>query len=85
MPQALFGLNELALQLIEIGTTDITQLYALEVIPDALIWVEIRSIARKLFQMQAFGRPALEKVFDLVSAMDRRPIPNHHQLARNLA
>jgi hypothetical protein len=29
--------------------------------------------------------PSLEKVFDLVPAMDRRAVPDHHQFARNLA
>jgi hypothetical protein len=32
--------------------------------------------------MQAFGRPTLEKVFDLVSPMDGRAIPDEHDLAR---
>jgi len=73
------------MQLIEIGTTDITQLHALEVIPDALIRVEIRGIARKLFEMQAFGGSSLEKIFDLVSPMDGRPVPDQHDLARDLA
>src|SRR5512133_671563 len=49
------------------------------------IWVEIRGITRKLFEMQAFGSSSLEKVFDLVSPMDRRPVPDHHYLARDLA
>ena len=81
VPQAFFGLNELAMQLIEIRTTDIAQLHPLEVIPDALIGIEIRRIAGQLLQMQAFGRPALEKVLDLVSAVNGRAIPDEHDLA----
>ena len=85
VPQAFFSLNELALQLLEIATTDIAQLHALEIIPDALIRVEIRGVARQLFQLQAFGRSSLEKVLDLVSPMNRRAVPDHYNLARDLA
>ena len=56
--QAFFGLNELAMQLIEIATTDIAQLHTLEVIPNAFIGIEIRSITGKLFEMQAFSCPS---------------------------
>jgi hypothetical protein len=49
--QAFFCLNELAVQLIEIGTTDIAQLNPLEIIPDALIGIQIGGIAGQLLQM----------------------------------
>src|SRR5256885_10757513 len=52
VPQAFFCLNELSLQLIQIGAADIAQLHSLEVIPNPLIRVEIRGVAGKLFQMQ---------------------------------
>jgi hypothetical protein len=55
---------------IQAATADIAQLNALEIIPDALGRVEIRSIARKLFQMQALGGPSFEKVFDFVPPME---------------
>ena len=35
--------------------------------------------------MQAFGSPSLQQGFDLVSAMDWRTIPDHDDLASNLA
>ncbi len=73
------------MQLIQIGTADIAQLDPLEVIPDALIWIEIRGIARKLFQLQALGGSSFEKVFDLLSSVDGRAVPDHHNLARHLA
>ena len=83
--QTFFGFDELTIQLIEIETTDIAQLHSLEIVPDALIGVEIGSIARQLFQMQAFGRSPLEKVLDLVSAMNRRAVPDEHNLAGDFA
>jgi len=78
-------MNELAMQLIEIGTTEIAQLHPLEVILDALIGVEIGGIAGQLFQMQPFGRPSLEKGLDLVSPVNRRAIPDEDDLAGDLA
>ena len=73
------------MQVIQVETTDIAQLDALEIIPDTLIRIEVGCIARQLFQVQALGGPSLEKVFDLVSPMDWRPIPDHDNLARELA
>ena len=35
--------------------------------------------------MQPFGRPSLEKVLERVRAVDRRAIPDEHDLAGNLA
>jgi len=42
--QTLFGANDLAVQLLQIGTTDIAQFDPLEIVPDALVGVEIGSI-----------------------------------------
>src|SRR5712691_6678995 len=85
MPQALSGSYELGGQVLQVATADIAQLHPFEVIPDALIGVEIGGIARQLFQMQALGRPALEKVFDLVSAMNGRAVPDEQDRAPDLA
>jgi hypothetical protein len=70
---------------IQVGTADIPQLNPFEVIPDALIGVEIGSRARQLFQMQALGSPSLEKIFDLLAAMDWRTVPDEQDRARDLA
>ncbi len=76
MPQAFSGANEGNGQVIEVRAADIAQLDTLEVIPDALVRIQVGSIARELFQMQALGGPSLEKVLDLMSSMGRRAIPN---------
>src|SRR5579885_156577 len=85
MSQALSCPDEFSLQLIEITTADIAYLHPFEVIPDALIGVEIRGIAGKLFEVEAASSPFLEKVFDLMSAMNGCSIPDDHNLAANLA
>jgi hypothetical protein len=55
------------------------------VLPDSLIGVEIRSVARKLLQLKpTLRRPTGEKLFDRSTAMDRRTILDDEQLARDL-
>ncbi len=58
--QALSSANELRLQVIQVGAANIAQLDALEIIPDALIRIEVGRIPGQLLQMQAFGRSPLE-------------------------
>jgi len=72
-------------QLIEIGTTDITQFHSLEIVPDPLIRVEIGSITGQLFQMQPFGRSSLEKGLECVRPVNKRAIPDEDDLTRDLA
>ena len=60
--QALSGSNEFGSEVVKSMTTDVAQFDALEILPDPLIRIEIRSIAGQLLQMQAFGRPRFEKV-----------------------
>jgi hypothetical protein len=79
VPQALFGPNNLTIQVVKVATTDIAEFNPIEIIPDALSGIEIRSIAWELFQMQAFGCASRQKVFDLLLLANRRldgaPIP----------
>lgn len=72
-------------QLIQIGTAEVAQFDVLEVVPDALVRVEIRGVARQLLQLEARRRALRQEVLDGLRAMDRRSIPDHKQLARNLA
>jgi len=72
-------------QVTQIGAADIGQLDALEVVPDALIWVEIGRVAGQLLQLQALGRSRAQEVLDRLPMMNRGPIPDDEQLARNLA
>jgi len=66
---------------LEVRTTDIAQFDALEVIPNALIRVQVWGIARQVFQMQALSGSSLEKVLDCLSSMNRRTIPDEQELA----
>lgn len=73
------------MQVIPSGATDIAQLDAREVIPDALIRIEVRGIAGQLLSMQPVRRSCLEEVLDLLAAMERRTIPAHEDFAPDLA
>ena len=53
MPQTFSGTSERSGQVLEVSTTHIAQLDAFEVIPNALIRVQVWGIARQLFQVQA--------------------------------
>ena len=61
----------------DISTADVLELGSLEQIPHALLWVEFGRIPRQALQMELFGCPALQKVFDYFRPMDRRAIPDH--------
>jgi len=53
--------------------------------PDALVRIQVRSVARQLRQLEPCRGPLRQEVLDGLRAMDRRPIPDHQQFARNLA
>ena len=85
MSQAFFGMPKLISHVGHVPTAEILELTSLEQIPDPLLGIEFGGIARQAFQMQPFGGPALQKVFDLLGAMDGGPIPDHEQLPGDLA
>jgi len=64
--QAPFRSNEHSIRLIQVGTTHIASLNSLEVIPDALVQIEVGRIARQLPQMQALSCSLFEKLLDFV-------------------
>lgn len=82
--QALLGQPHLLGQLRQVVTTDVAQLDPFEVVPDPLVRVEVRRIAGQLLQMQAMGGAVAQEVFDDVAAVDRRPIPDHGDVAGDL-
>lgn len=85
MAKAFFRPHESLTQVREMLAAQIFQLPAFEQVPDSLLWVEVRSIAGKTLQMEPLGRTGREKVLDHLGAVDRRAIPNHQELARDLA
>jgi hypothetical protein len=68
----------------QVETAQIAPLDAFELLPDALVRIELRSIRRQTLQVDPWRRTVGEEVSDDLTAMDRRAIPNDHQAARHL-
>ena len=85
MSQAFFGPTHLPLDVWHIKTTNILEFDSLEQIPDAFLWIDLRSIARQAFEMDAFGSAFGQKVFDRLRAVNGSSVPDHQQLAWDLA
>jgi len=57
----------------------------LELLPEALSWIQRWGIARQAFEMEAERGAVREKLPDRVAAGNRYPIPDEHHAARDLA
>lgn len=64
--------------------TAVLELNSLELIPDALIRIQLRCVARQPLQMQPCRRPTGQVVLDRFPMVNRCPIPDHQELAANL-
>src|SRR5260370_17464455 len=85
MSQAFFGPTHLPLDVWHVKTTNILEFDSLEQIPDAFLWIDLRSIARQAFEMDAFGSAFGQKVFDRFRPVNGSSVPDHQQLAWDLA
>ena len=83
--QAADGQLQLPAQFVEVRTAAVLQLDALAVVPDALVGIEVRRIGRELGEVEARGGARGEEVLHGLPAVDRCPVPDHQQLASNLA
>ncbi len=84
MSQTFFCPSKLISHVWEIPTAEILEFPSLEQIPDPLLGIEFGCIAGQAFQIQPFGCPSLQKGFNFLGSMDRRPIPDHQQLPCDL-
>ncbi len=85
MPQPCEGQAEFVPQFVERVTADVAECHPLEPPPDALVRIQFWRIAGQWQQLQAFSRAFSEKPLDGVAAMNWCTIPDHEQLARNMA
>src|SRR5215210_7929985 len=69
--------------MIKVLTTDISQLYMLEMLPDTFVGIQIRSIAWQLLQAYMLRPTSSHKLSHFLS-MNRRAIPDHHQILSDL-
>ena len=85
MTEACSGEAEVASKVSEILAADVPQLDALEVVPDPLIGVEIRGVARELLEADAAGTALGQEVLDRLAAMDGSAVPDNQELAGDVA
>jgi len=78
------GQSELVSQLGEVGAAQVTQLHPLEIVPNALIWIEIGGIAGKGLDMYATRSAVGKELLDSFAFMDRSPVPDQKQLAGDM-
>jgi len=76
---------EVLFEVLEVGATDIPQLHVFELRPDPLVGVQIGCVARQLLKSQSLGCALSQKHLDGLGSMDRRTVPDHQQLARDVA
>ncbi len=85
MAKAGGGEAKVASELGEILAADVAQLHALEIAPDALVRVEVWSVARERLQADTSGATLSQEVLDRLATMDRGPIPDDQELAGDVA
>ena len=84
MPESLHGQVQFDVQLVQIRAAEVAEFDVLEIVPDALVRVEIGRVAGQLLQVETRGGPLGEEVFDRLGPMDRRPVPNHQERSREV-
>ena len=85
MTEAGGGEPEVASEMGEVQTADVAQLDALEVVPDALVGVEVWGVARELLQADALGAALSQEVLDRLATMDRGTVPDDQELTGDVA
>jgi hypothetical protein len=83
--EPLFGAAQDESQLSHVMAAAIAEFHALQVVPDALVRIQLRGVPGQLLQVQALGGALTQEVFDRLAAMDGRAIPNDQQLATDCA
>ncbi len=81
VPQSLFSQAHSTTQFTEVGAGYISQLHSLQVVPDTLIWVQIRRIAGQPFQADPLCPTNGQEVPDRLAPVNGRTIPDDQQLA----
>src|SRR5918992_1737319 len=71
-------------QMREAEAADIAQLDTFELRPQPLTGIQVRRIGREALGMEPLLGPIREELCNHVAAMNRRPIPDDHQVARDL-
>jgi len=71
-------------EIMEVRTADIAQVDTFEIGPDAFIGIQVWGMTGQLVQTPPCGTARGKKLFDGPTAMNRRAVPDHQQLARDM-
>ena len=75
------GKPEVAAEMVDGRAAEVPQLDVLEVLPDALVRVEVRGVAGELLQADALGGALHQEVLDRLATVDRGAVPEDQELA----
>lgn len=78
------GQAERFLDLFDIRASHVAQFDPLQVVPDALVRVQVRRISRQSLKPEALGPAIGQELLDHVPTMDRRAIPDYQRLPGDL-
>ena len=81
--QARCGGREFKTEMVQVVATDIFEFNMFQIVPNALVGVQVRGIARQAFQPDALGGAGGQEGLDVLTAMDGCAIPDDQQLAGN--
>jgi hypothetical protein len=79
-----FGAAQGQRQLSQVMAAEIAEFNALQVVPDALVRIQLRRVPRQLLQVQPSGGAVTQEVLDGLAAVNRRAIPDDQELAGDL-
>jgi len=74
-PHACDGIPEFMMEMRQVNTTHMVPLHAFELLPDALVGVQLRGVGRQALQVPPRRRAVGQEFLDGVAAVDRRAIP----------
>ena len=83
-PDAFHGITQFAPQMRQMQATQVAQLDAFELLPEAFGGIQLRGIGRQTLQVEALRCPLREECSDGMAAVDGRTVPDDDHTARDL-
>jgi hypothetical protein len=83
-PHPFHGVAQGPAELRKMETADMASFDPFELLPEALIGVQLRGVGRQALQMEAFGGPMGQEFHDGMATMNRRALPDADHAARHL-
>lgn len=85
VPQPGDGFAQFIVNFRQVMATQVLEFDVLQILPDALSWVQIGRVAGQTLQMNVLGSALRQEVFDHLPMMGGQAIPDDEQLALDVA